>query len=96
MKTLILRNRVEVENALNQSLNRKLNFIPTMGNLHDGHFELIRRAKKNRNINFVSIYVNPLQFNDKKDLDNYPRSLDKDLKFTLRHLNKDSLQKVFT
>lgn len=81
MKTLILRNRVEVENALNQSLYRKLNFIPTMGNLHDGHFELIRRAKKNRNINFVSIYVNPLQFNDKKDLDNYPRSLDKDLKY---------------
>ena len=51
-----------------------------MGNLHDGHFELIKKAKKNRNINLVSIYVNPLQFNDKKDLDNYPRSLDKDLK----------------
>lgn len=51
-----------------------------MGNLHDGHFELIREAKKNKNINLVSIYVNPLQFNDIKDLDNYPRSLDKDLK----------------
>ena len=81
MKTLILRNRKEVENALNLISSRKLNFIPTMGNLHDGHFELIRTAKKNRNINFVSIYVNPLQFNDKKDLDNYPRSLDKDLKY---------------
>ena len=56
-----------------------------MGNLHDGHFELIRQAKKNKNINLVSIYINPLQFNDKKDLDNYPRSLDKDLK-NLREL----------
>ena len=80
MKTLILRNMVEVEKALELSDSRKINFIPTMGNLHDGHFELIREAKKNRNINLVSIYVNPLQFNDIKDLDNYPRSLDKDLK----------------
>ena len=80
MKTLILRNMVEVEKALGSSDSRKINFIPTMGNLHDGHFELIREAKKNRNINLVSIYVNSLQFNDKKDLDNYPRSLDEDLK----------------
>ena len=80
MKTLILRNMVEVEKALKLSGSRKINFIPTMGNLHNGHFELIREAKKSKNINFVSIYVNPLQFNDIKDLDNYPRSLDKDLK----------------
>ena len=80
MKTLVLRNRVEVERALEFSESRKINFIPTMGNLHEGHFELIRQAKKNRNINLVSIYVNPLQFNDKKDLDTYPRSLDMDLK----------------
>ena len=69
MKTLILRNIVEVEKALELSDSRKINFIPTMGNLHDGHFELIREAKKNRNLNFVTIYVNPLQFNDTKDLD---------------------------
>ena len=80
MKTLILRNVVEVEKAFEVSESRKINFIPTMGNLHEGHFELIRQAKKNKNISFVSIYVNPLQFNDIKDLDNYPRSLDKDLK----------------
>ena len=80
MKTLILKNRIEVGKALEFSESRKINFIPTMGNLHEGHFELIRQAKKNRNINLVSIYVNPLQFNDIKDLDNYPRSLDKDLK----------------
>ena len=70
----------ELKKALELSDSRNINFIPTMGNLHDGHFELIREAKKNKNINLVSIYVNPLQFNDIKDLDNYPRSLDKDLK----------------
>ena len=70
----------EVKKALELSDSRNINFIPTMGDLHDGHFELIREAKKNKNINLVSIYVNPLQFNDIKDLDNYPRSLDKDLK----------------
>ena len=80
MKTLILRNMAEVKKALESIDSRNINFIPTMGNLHDGHFELIRKAKKNKNINLVSIYVNPLQFNDIKDLDNYPRSLDKDLK----------------
>ena len=80
MKTLILRSMAEVKKALESSDSRNINFIPTMGNLHDGHFELIRKAKKNKNINLVSIYVNPLQFNDIKDLDNYPRSLDKDLK----------------
>ena len=80
MKTLILRNMAEVKKALELSDSRNINFIPTMGNLHDGHFELIREAKKNKNINLVSIYVNPLQFNDIKDLDNYPRSIEKDLK----------------
>ena len=80
MKTLILTNKFELEKVLNSIKQRKINFIPTMGNLHEGHFELIRSAKKNGNINLVSIYINPLQFNDKKDFDNYPRSIDKDLK----------------
>ena len=81
MKTLILRNKFELEKVLNSIKQRKINFIPTMGNLHEGHFELIRSAKKNGNINLVSIYINPLQFNDKKDFDNYPRSINKDLKY---------------
>ena len=46
MKTLILRNMVELKKALELSESRKINFIPTMGNLHDGHFEIIREAKK--------------------------------------------------
>ena len=46
---------------------RKINFIPTMGNLHKGHISLIRAAKKKNFISLVSIYVNPHQFDDKKD-----------------------------
>ena len=91
MKTLILRNKFELEKVLNSIKQRKINFIPTMGNLHEGHFELIRSAKKNGNINLVSIYINPLQFNDKKDFDNYPRSIKKDLK----HLKELKVSMVY-
>ncbi|MFL2660738.1 MAG: pantoate--beta-alanine ligase [Alphaproteobacteria bacterium] len=54
---------------------RKINFIPTMGNLHKGHISLIRAAKKKNFISLVSIYVNPHQFDDKKDFLRYPRTL---------------------
>ena len=91
MQTLILRNKFELEKVLNSIKQRKINFIPTMGNLHEGHFELIRSAKKNGNINLVSIYINPLQFNDKKDFDNYPRSINKDLK----HLKELKVSMVY-
>ena len=91
MKTLILRNKFELEKVLHSIKQRKINFIPTMGNLHEGHFELIRSAKKNGNINLVSIYINPLQFNDKKDFDNYPRSIKKDLK----HLKELKVSMVY-
>ena len=52
-----------------------------MGNLHDGHLELIIKQKKNGNLNLISIYVNPLQFDQKDDFNNYPRTFEKDLKF---------------
>ena len=51
-----------------------------MGNLHDGHLKLISTAKSsNCNINLVSIFVNPLQFERKEDLKNYPKTVDKDI-----------------
>ncbi len=55
-------------------------FVPSMGNLHLGHKELIRKAKKlKENLVLLSIFINPLQFNDKEDLRNYPRTINKDI-----------------
>ena len=57
-----------------------LSFVPSMGNLHLGHEELIREAKKSKeNLVLLSIFINPLQFNDKEDLRNYPRTINKDI-----------------
>ena len=57
----------------------KIALIPTMGNLHDGHISLIELAREYADYIVVSIFVNPTQFNDKKDFENYPRTLESDI-----------------
>ncbi len=57
-----------------------INFIPTMGNLHLGHSSLFKKSENTEEIRVVSIFVNPLQFNEDKDFDNYPRTIESDKK----------------
>jgi pantoate--beta-alanine ligase len=56
-----------------------IGFVPTMGSFHDGHLSLIRRARSERDVAVVSIFVNPLQFGDPADLATYPRNEERDL-----------------
>ena len=67
---------------LNKAINKekRLGFIPTMGSLHKGHEALIKSSQKKCKKTLVTIFVNPSQFNNKKDYKHYPRNLNKDLK----------------
>ncbi len=61
-----------------RSVGLRLAFVPTMGFLHEGHLELVRRARQIADVVVVSIFVNPTQFDDKNDLEAYPRDEDRD------------------
>ena len=74
----ILLNNSDLNEALNKASN--LGFIPTMGSLHKGHISLIKKSQKKCKKTLVSIFINPSQFNNKKDFDTYPRNNKKDLK----------------
>ena len=82
MKKVIIRKTEEIE-KWRRNINSEINLIPTMGNLHNGHKKLISTAKnENANVNIVSIFINPLQFENKLDLENYPKTIDNDIKIS--------------
>ena len=66
-----------------RSEGQSIGFVPTMGNLHEGHLDLVRKARTLCDIVVVSIFVNPLQFGPNEDFDSYPRTLtaDKEMLF---------------
>ena len=62
-----------------------VSFVPTMGNLHNGHMALIDKAKSYDSHVVASIFINPLQFNDASDFKNYPKSIDDDIAILSEH-----------
>lgn len=87
--TLIIRNVQKLKRILKIN-NKSIKFIPTLGNLHDGHKKLIFESQKISGISIVSIFVNPLQFENKLDFLSYPKTLTRDMRI-IKNLNVEIL-----
>lgn len=77
----------ELKDLLNQyrKENKTIGLVPTMGALHEGHASLVDRSATENDVTVVSIFLNPTQFNDKKDLERYPRTLEADCALLEEH-----------
>ncbi|OYZ23397.1 MAG: pantoate--beta-alanine ligase [Bdellovibrio sp. 28-41-41] len=77
---IILKTTVELIQWRKTIKDKSVGFVPTMGALHEGHVSLLKKSRSENDINVLSIFVNPTQFNQAQDLDKYPRTWDEDLK----------------
>ena len=87
---MIVKKINQLKKIISLQPNKKIYFVPTMGNLHDGHLSLLEYAQKKKQFLIVSIFVNPLQFDSRKDFTKYPRTIKNDLKI-LKQFNIDMI-----
>lgn len=99
MKLIHTIKELQAELSALKSQGKKVGLVPTMGALHEGHASLVTRSVEENDITVVSVFVNPTQFNDKKDLEKYPRTLDKDCelleKFGANYVFAPSVEEMY-
>lgn len=79
----IIKKKSELIKVRNKIKQNKIGFVPTMGNLHQGHLSLMKNLAEKSDLLFISIFVNPTQFGPNEDFNNYPRTLEKDLELII-------------
>ena len=88
----ILENKKKLDVFLSniRKKSHKIGLIPTMGSIHEGHLSLVEKSKKTNCFSLVTIFINPTQFNEKKDFDQYPQNRDLDI-IQLKQIQCDAL-----
>lgn len=84
---ILFQKAAEIERFLKpyQHSSKTIGFVPTMGALHEGHLSLLHLSKEQCYITVCSIFINPTQFNDPKDFEQYPKTLTNDLQLLIQH-----------